>query len=162
MNGLGNGLLLAYWHRIFKGRCLLVLLLPGWTQKNCFLETFLSIGKGRGGFWGSPRPSKTEAFSKPSQAHCAQRLWVKSDGFGPIFVSAETVWRCQRREKRPETRAFRVGSVGGDLANQCVEARAGIEPAYTDLQSAASPLRHRASRAVRRGLCVEKGCPVNQ
>ncbi len=26
-----------------------------------------------------------------------------------------------------------------------VEARAGIEPAYTDLQSAASPLRHRAS-----------------
>ena len=153
---------LASWHWIFKRRCLLELRLPGWTQKKCFLETFLSIGKGRGSFWGSPRPSKTGAFSKPSQAHCAQRLWVKSDGFGPIFVSAETIWRHQRREKRPETRAFRVGSVDGDLVNRCVEARAGIEPAYTDLQSAASPLRHRASRAVRGGLCVEKDRSVNQ
>src|SRR5690606_13066353 len=32
-----------------------------------------------------------------------------------------------------------------------LEARAGIEPAYTDLQSAASPLRHRASGADLRG-----------
>ena len=33
-----------------------------------------------------------------------------------------------------------------------MEARAGIEPAYTDLQSAASPLRHRASIADLRGF----------
>src|SRR3546814_20620062 len=33
-----------------------------------------------------------------------------------------------------------------------MEARAGIEPAYTDLQSAASPLRHRASPAISREL----------
>src|SRR3546814_16496669 len=33
-----------------------------------------------------------------------------------------------------------------------MEARAGIEPAYTDLQSAASPLRHRASPAISRAL----------
>ena len=32
-----------------------------------------------------------------------------------------------------------------------MEARAGIEPAYTDLQSAASPLRHRARNADLRG-----------
>lgn len=31
-----------------------------------------------------------------------------------------------------------------------MEARAGIEPAYTDLQSAASPLRHRALQVGRR------------
>lgn len=35
-----------------------------------------------------------------------------------------------------------------------MEARAGIEPAYTDLQSAASPLRHRAIR-------VEECAPSN-
>ncbi|MEN9289489.1 MAG: hypothetical protein RL317_1112, partial [Pseudomonadota bacterium] len=64
--------------------------------------------------------------------------------------------------KPPETWAFQVRSVNGDLVNRCVEARAGIEPAYTDLQSAASPLRHRASRAVRGGLCVEKDRSVNQ
>lgn len=34
------------------------------------------------------------------------------------------------------------------FAGKMVEARAGIEPAYTDLQSAASPLRHRAIRGV--------------
>ena len=33
-----------------------------------------------------------------------------------------------------------------------MEARAGIEPACTDLQSAASPLRHRASIADLRGF----------
>ena len=34
-----------------------------------------------------------------------------------------------------------------DIQGETVlEARAGIEPAYTDLQSAASPLRHRAPR----------------
>ena len=32
-----------------------------------------------------------------------------------------------------------------DSRLDCMEARAGIEPAYTDLQSAASPLRHRAT-----------------
>ena len=33
-----------------------------------------------------------------------------------------------------------------------MEARAGIEPAYTDLQSAASPLRQRASLMVKAPL----------
>ena len=35
-----------------------------------------------------------------------------------------------------------------------MEARAGIEPAYTDLQSAASPLRHRANVAEMRRFRV--------
>ena len=36
----------------------------------------------------------------------------------------------------------------------CVEARAGIEPACKDLQSSASPLRHRASRCDRKASHV--------
>ncbi len=46
---------------------------------------------------------------------------------------------------------FRIGShsflsIYYNTLGLYMEARAGIEPAYTDLQSAASPLRHRAPR----------------
>ena len=41
-------------------------------------------------------------------------------------------------------RRFWTEDVAGVLSVRCVEARAGIEPACKDLQSSASPLRHRA------------------
>ena len=41
-----------------------------------------------------------------------------------------------------------------------MEARAGIEPAYTDLQSAASPLRHRAERPSQRKVALGGSGPL--
>ncbi len=65
-----------------------------------------------------------------------------------------------RRGVKPRQRAVRVlpehrraGQLCRRLPDGGVEARAGIEPAYTDLQSAASPLRHRA----RSQVCVVRG-----
>ena len=53
------------------------------------------------------------------------------------------------RSRSPESRRtapILAPSVFQQILGNWLEARAGIEPAYTDLQSAASPLRHRASQ----------------
>lgn len=47
------------------------------------------------------------------------------------------------------------------MQQSCVEARAGIEPAYTDLQSAASPLRHRAERPIAEQVGVRRKRPTS-
>ena len=46
-----------------------------------------------------------------------------------------------------------------EFVERKLEARAGIEPAYTDLQSAASPLRH---RAIRWACALRRSAPNNR
>ena len=81
-----------------------------------------------------------------------------SDGIAATVYSIDlsprsaTAWTKAVVRRRPFTRKrpLTVEKPGRDQPGK-LEARAGIEPAYTDLQSAASPLRHRASGAELRG-----------
>ncbi len=60
----------------------------------------------------------------------------------------ETPHRVRMPSCRPVLRHFWRAVIYVGVSRNWLEARAGIEPACKDLQSSASPLRHRASQVV--------------
>ena len=81
-----------------------------------------------------------------------------SGQFKPISRPVSTGQRpynCRNGARNSRKRAaFKPETRYCDLETICLEARAGIEPACKDLQSSASPLRHRASRCDRKASHV--------
>jgi hypothetical protein len=96
--------------------------------------------------WRSELPFRNQPpTTKPSLQFPAQRLWViwarKLPNFSKLESGRDDFCRRQTAELRHSSRM----TACADLSRNCLEARAGIEPACADLQSAASPLRHRAA-----------------
>ena len=96
------------------------------------------------------------ASTGPTPVHCAilpvmescARCYCEKQGAPSCFVGIQSRHTGQDARVQAKLRHFWRGRIDLGISYNCLEARAGIEPACTDLQSATSPLRHRAAPVV--------------
>ena len=99
-------------------------------------------------FDGSPdRPPLSICFGRYRQSAMAKALQLQfsNRSYSHSVTCGSIVTRPSTPRRHRQSRHFADETVYRSVRRIWLEARAGIEPACADLQSAASPLRHRAS-----------------